>query len=337
MSFDTLFKFTSSQAETKIATKMPLVTLDPNKPKLLTATISVRSPNKRTTPPQSPPTPHKIELVEDETRRKLRSSQSNGVSSNDSETASTSSDDGIRFVPTSSVKKTLFQNGSSPAKAIRTSPRKVEAQEKTTQVVQTSLNNNKGPKKKLSFVDNDKPTNGSVKSFMPIRRSERRREKKNQTSDIIQKLKEVDNDESLLPLKVVEFPGKNRGIVPTIKLSKGDFVVEYSGELIEHTTAEERENRYAMDISKGCYMYYFKTNGKHYCIDATAETGRLGRLLNHSRLTPNCITKVIQIEKQEQPRLVLIAKCDIEAGTELLYDYGDRSKESLAAHPWLAK
>ena len=38
------------------------------------------------------------ELVEDETRRKLRSSQSNGVSSNDSETASTSSDDGIRFV-----------------------------------------------------------------------------------------------------------------------------------------------------------------------------------------------------------------------------------------------
>ena len=72
-------------------------------------------------------------------------------------------------------------------------------------------------------------------------------------------------------------------------------------------------------------------------IDATAETGRLGRLLNHSRLNPNCITKVIQIEKQEQPRLVLIAKCDIEAGTELLYDYGDRSKESLAAHPWLAK
>ena len=46
--------------------------------------------------------------------------------------------------------------------------------------------------------------------------------------------------------------------------SRGDFVVEYAGELIEHSTAEERENKYAMDISKGCYMYYFKTNGKHY-------------------------------------------------------------------------
>ena len=71
-------------------------------------------------------------------------------------------------------------------------------------------------------------------------------------------------------------------------------------------------------------------------IDATAETGRLGRLVNHSRLQPNLMTKVIQIDKQP-PRLVLVAKYDVEAGTELLYDYGDRSKESLAAHPWLAK
>jgi len=339
MPSDTKLKF--SQTETK----MPLVTLDPNKPKLLTTVNSVRSPNKRTTPPQSPPTPHKIELIEEETRRKLRSSQisSNGStassssSANDSESsnASTSSDDGIRLVRSSSVKKTLFKNGSSPAKAIRTSPRKVEAQETAAKVVQTSLNNNKGPKKKLSFIDNDKPTNGTVKAFMPIRRSERR-PKKNQTIDIIQKLKEIGNDDSLLPLEVVEIPGKNRGVVPTKKLSKGDFVVEYAGELIEHSTAEERENRYAMDISKGCYMYYFKTNGKHYCIDATAETGRLGRLVNHSRLQPNLMTKVIQIDKQP-PRLVLIAKYDVEAGTELLYDYGDRSKESLAAHPWLAK
>ena len=99
-----------------------------------------------------------IELIEEETRRKLRSSQisSNGStassssSANDSESsnASTSSDDGIRLVRSSSVKKTLFKNGSSPAKAIRTSPRKVEAQETAAKVVQTSLNNNKGPKKK---------------------------------------------------------------------------------------------------------------------------------------------------------------------------------------------
>ena len=73
-----------------------------------------------------------------------------------------------------------------------------------------------------------------------------------------------------------------------------------------------------------------------FSIDATAETGRLGRLVNHSRLQPNLMTKVIQIDKQP-PRLVLVAKYDLDPGTELLYDYGDRSKESLAAHPWLAK
>ena len=39
----------------------------------------------------------------------------------------------------------------------------------------------------------------------------------------------------------------------------------------------------------------------------------------------------------KRPRLILVAKHDIEPGTELLYDYGDRSKESLAVHPWLAK
>ena len=70
-------------------------------------------------------------------------------------------------------------------------------------------------------------------------------------------------------------------------------------------------------------------------IDATTETGRLGRLVNHSRLHPNCCTKVVIVDKV--PRLVLIAKTDIEQGTELSYDYGNRSKESLIAHPWLAE
>ena len=72
-----------------------------------------------------------------------------------------------------------------------------------------------------------------------------------------------------------------------------------------------------------------------FSIDATVETGRYGRLVNHSRQTPNLMTKVIMNGKS--PRLILVAKHDIEPGTELLYDYGDRSKESLAAHPWLAK
>ena len=55
--------------------------------------------------------------------------------------------------------------------------------------------------------------------------------------------------------------------------------------------------------------------------------------MNHSRISPNCVTKVVMVA--EVPRLILVAKHSINPGEELLYDYGDRSKESLIAHPWL--
>ena len=71
-----------------------------------------------------------------------------------------------------------------------------------------------------------------------------------------------------------------------------------------------------------------------FSIDATTESGRYGRLVNHSRVSPNCVTKVVMVS--EVPRLILVAKHAISPGEELLYDYGDRSKESLKAHPWLA-
>ena len=35
------------------------------------------------------------------------------------------------------------------------------------------------------------------------------------------------------------------------------------------------------------------------------------------------------------PRLFLVARRHIDIGEELLYDYGDRSKETMEAHPWL--
>lgn len=70
-----------------------------------------------------------------------------------------------------------------------------------------------------------------------------------------------------------------------------------------------------------------------FSIDATAETGKLGRLVNHSR-NGNLLTKVITVDNR--PHLILIAKDNIPINTELTYDYGDRSKESLLHHPWLA-
>ena len=45
---------------------------------------------------------------------------------------------------------------------------------------------------------------------------------------------------------------------------KGDFVVEYAGDLIDIGTAKDLETKYSLDSSKGCYMYYFKHKGKQY-------------------------------------------------------------------------
>lgn len=162
-------------------------------------------------------------------------------------------------------------------------------------------------------------------------------------------------------LEVRSFKDKGRGVIASKEFNKGDFVVEYSGELIDLTEAKQREEKYANNETTGCYMYYFKHQNHQYwyvfnveirscgisqifvwfvcnailysSIDATAESGRLGRLVNHSR-NGNLTTRTISVDTL--PRLVLVAKQPIQAGEEVTYDYGDRSKESLKYHPWLA-
>lgn len=84
-----------------------------------------------------------------------------------------------------------------------------------------------------------------------------------------------------------------------------------------------------------CLVFWLQFNFylfKYYSVDATKETSRLGRLINHSK-TGNCQTKLHPINGT--PHLILVASRDIEAEEELLYDYGDRSKASVLAHPWL--
>lgn len=83
---------------------------------------------------------------------------------------------------------------------------------------------------------------------------------------------------------------------------------------------------YSRYLAKYLFNFYFS-------VDATSETGRLGRLVNHSR-NGNLTTRSVIVDKV--PHLILVAKETIIAGTEVTYDYGDRSKESLKHHPWLA-
>ncbi|XP_017478164.1 PREDICTED: histone-lysine N-methyltransferase pr-set7-like [Rhagoletis zephyria] len=174
--------------------------------------------------------------------------------------------------------------------------------------------------------------NRDLKEFFPVRRSVRKT-KTVVKEEMMRTLEKAIIEEQADGLKVAHFEGKGRGIIADRHFQRGEFVVEYIGDLISMAEASEREKSYALDENAGCYMYYFKHKNQQYCIDATEDTGKLGRLVNHSR-NGNLVTKVVVVK--QRPHLILLAKDDIEPGEELTYDYGDRSKESLLHHPWLA-
>ncbi|CAC5389180.1 SETD8 [Mytilus coruscus] len=161
--------------------------------------------------------------------------------------------------------------------------------------------------------------NSLLTDFYPVRRSNRRCKS------------ELEKDKQCL--KVEEIENKGRGVIASKDFFRGDFVVEYAGNLISQKIAKQKELDYGKDPSIGCYMYYFTHKTINYCVDATAESGRLGRLINHSRTKNNCHMKLTEIN--DRPYLMLVASRDISVGEELLYDYGDRNKESLSSHPWL--
>ncbi|KAA8584286.1 hypothetical protein FQN60_008071, partial [Etheostoma spectabile] len=171
----------------------------------------------------------------------------------------------------------------------------------------------KGKKSTLRPAGGKNSQNRKVTDYYPIRRSSR----KSKTEIECEEKKLIDD----LITKGIE-----EG------MEKGEYVVEYHGDLLQITDAKKREAEYAQNPATGCYMYYFQHLCKTYCVDATKETGRMGRLINHSK-NGNCQTKLHDISGV--PHLILVASRDVDEGEELLYDYGDRSKASIAAHPWL--
>ncbi|XP_077441522.1 N-lysine methyltransferase KMT5A-A [Vanacampus margaritifer] len=173
--------------------------------------------------------------------------------------------------------------------------------------------------------------NRKVTDFFPIRRSSRKSktELKCEQKHLIDHLITNGIEEGM---QVRHMEGKGRAVFATRGFRKGEYVVEYHGDLLEMADAKKREAEYAQNPETGCYMYYFQYLCKAYCVDATKETNRLGRLINHSK-SGNLQTKLHDVDGA--PHLILVASRDIDGGEELLYDYGDRSKASIAAHPWL--
>jgi len=137
-----------------------------------------------------------------------------------------------------------------------------------------------------------------------------------------------------LPLHIRDTREKGRGVFASTAICNGTFVIEYTGELLSGAEAHKREQMYSQEHSLGSYMYYFKWRDQTHCVDATVDNGRLGRLVNHSKLKANLQTRIF--EHQGVPHIMFFAARDIDTGEELLYDYGERRQEAVKDFPWLA-
>ena len=98
-----------------------------------------------------------------------------------------------------------------------------------------------------------------------------------------------------------------RGVFALKTISKGERVIEYTGERISH---EEAGRRYPDDDSPHTMLF---TVDRDIVIDAT-RIGNSARWINHS-CRPNCESV------DDEGRIYIEAVRDIRPGEELTYDY----------------
>ena len=101
------------------------------------------------------------------------------------------------------------------------------------------------------------------------------------------------NDEDL-NLEVVPIEGKGRGVIARGNFTKGAPVVEYKGQLITDKEGKKRMRKLSPNVANIMISktYTGSRCSQSFCVDATKETGRFGRLVNHSYKSPNTQIKV---------------------------------------------
>ncbi|KAJ9689094.1 hypothetical protein PVL29_014640 [Vitis rotundifolia] len=115
-------------------------------------------------------------------------------------------------------------------------------------------------------------------------------------------------------IKIVKTELCGWGVEAAESINKGDFVIEYIGEVIDDALCERR----LWDMKdRGDQNFYMCEIRKDFTIDATFK-GNASRFLNHS-CDPNCKLEKWQVEGET--RVGVFAARSIKAGEPLTYDY----------------
>ncbi|XP_035494874.1 histone-lysine N-methyltransferase NSD3 isoform X1 [Scophthalmus maximus] len=114
--------------------------------------------------------------------------------------------------------------------------------------------------------------------------------------------------------EVMKTDGRGWGLTTNQALRKGDFVTEYVGEVID---SEECQQRIKRAHENHVTNFYMLTLTKDRVIDAGPK-GNSARFMNHS-CSPNCETQKWTVNGDV--RIGLFTLYDIEAGTELTFNY----------------
>ncbi|XP_010914045.1 histone-lysine N-methyltransferase ASHR3 isoform X1 [Elaeis guineensis] len=115
-------------------------------------------------------------------------------------------------------------------------------------------------------------------------------------------------------IKIVKTKLCGWGVVALEAMEKGDFVIEYIGEVIDDALCEQR----LWDMKhRGDRNFYMCEIRKDFTIDATFK-GNASRFLNHS-CNPNCKLEKWQVDGET--RVGVFASRSIEVGEPLTYDY----------------
>ena len=116
------------------------------------------------------------------------------------------------------------------------------------------------------------------------------------------------------PLEVFRAGRKGWGLRPLQDLEKGQFVIEYTGEVVTEEESARRREAYA---AAGVRHMYFMSLSSGELIDA-CQKGNVSRFFNHS-CDPNC-----EIQKWNvggEVRIGFFALREIPPGQELTFDY----------------